>query len=384
LDWYEKSVPTSSGLDTTIRVHKLISITLLLSEPSMPGWRAQSILNAVLWRPQFTTAQLRDKIREAWSVLKLAEQPVFRDNAAKVSPEAVKTAKTYGELTYWNFDWDDNVMFMPTPIVLYKKGSHETKTVSTQEFASIRDNLGRAKSEWKDWEVRTGKDDSFYRFRKASTGNYFLDDILQATKGLGAAPQAWQGPSWKAFVTALSNSETAANVRIITARENTSDEILEGLAELKRQGWIKYLPKVEHISPVGGSANPAGLKVAQLRASLRDTEKQTVPDDAPLVMSASGHGKTRMLLWGFSDDDWGNYTAAKTAVKRMMKKGEIKQTKVTLFFTGRNHPKHPPEVKLITLDGEERDPVPSEKNESLIFLQDSSAKDCEKPLKPAA
>jgi hypothetical protein len=380
LDWYDKAVPTS-GLDETIRLHKLISVTLVLSDPDMPAWRAQSILNAVLWRPQFTPAQLQQKIREAWHVLSLKDAPNFTARAAQPTADAFKKAKTYGGLTHWNFDWDDNVMFMPTPIVLFKKGTDEKKVITTQEFASIRDSLGRKSTDWADWEIRTGEQDSFYRFRKASTGNYFLDDILQATKGLGASSVAWQGPSWRAFVTSLSSAETAANVRIITARENTPEEILEGLTELQRQGWIKYLPPVENIKPVGGTDNPARLKVAELRASLRASEKIEIPKEAPLVMSAAGHGKARLLLWGFSDDDWGNYTAAKKAIQTMMKKGEIQQTKVTLFFTGRNHPQHPSEIKILTPDGGVRDPVPSEKDESLIFLQGSQPDKCDTKLK---
>lgn len=372
LAWYGKSVPTSAGLSDQVRLHKLISVSLVLSQPQLPSWKVQSILNSVLWRPNMDEQDLQSAIRAGWKALGVDGEPVFRPREAVTTDTDSAAAQTYGRFTFWNFDWDDNVMYMPTTITLFKMGSDERWDISTKEFAHARFLLGKRGSPYETWEIRrTPTENSFYRFGSKYTGNYFLDDVIKAIHGLTSTPDAWQGPSWKAFVAALSRPETAANVRIVTARNHSAKDMLEGLKELQRLGLIKYLPKLENFHGVGGAGNLSERKVARLVESIMEAESQYYPNDLPESISASGHGKRKQILWGFSDDDYGNYLAAKSAIMALMKENKIKKTKITLYFTGLDNPEHRSEIKVITPKGEERDLLPGEETEIELFLNRS-------------
>jgi hypothetical protein len=50
------------------------------------------------------------------------------------------------------------------------------------------------------------------------------------------------------------------------------------------------------------------------------------------VWNRQGTGREALLTWGFSDDDWGNYSAAKTYLTEVAARWP--DVKITLFFTG--------------------------------------------------
>ncbi len=368
LAWYKRSTPSSKDLSDQVRLHKLISLSLVLSQPKLPPWKIQSILNSVLWRPNWSEEDLQGAIKEGWKVLGIDGEPNFkpREDRSVVDSDA---EKTFGQFTHWSFDWDDNVMYMPTTITLFKVGSSERWNVSTQEFATARFQLGVEGTPFASWEIReTEKENSFYRFRSKYTGNYFLDDIVKAVRSPTSSPEAWQGPSWEAFVAALGAPETAANVEIVTARGHSRDDFMEGLKELQRLGLIKHLPKLENIHCVGGAKNVSERKVTVLLDSLLAADRLYYPNDLPLSIAASGKGQRKQILWGFSDDDHANYVAIRDAVMQLMKEKKIKKTKVTLYYTGRHNPKYPAEIKVITPEGELRDLLEGEVQEIEAFL----------------
>ncbi len=53
--------------------------------------------------------------------------------------------------SFYFFDFDDNIMFLETPILLRNKQNGETRIVSTHEFATIRTMLGTP-GEWLEYE----------------------------------------------------------------------------------------------------------------------------------------------------------------------------------------------------------------------------------------
>src|SRR5687767_7292172 len=110
----------------------------------------------------------------------------------------------------WNFDWDDNIFFMPTRIYVFEKGTGKERAVSTTDFAILRENLGNY--EIKD-DPETG---SFREFRDRPGRNLFLEHVKHAVETQD--PKVWQGPVFQAFQTALSDPNTAKWTTIITAR----------------------------------------------------------------------------------------------------------------------------------------------------------------------
>ena len=106
-------------------------------------------------------------------------------------------------LLYYAFDWDDNILFMPTVIHMEKKvgDNWESVDVSTAEFAIVRTDKDN-------YRLTT---DAFSEFRDDGPRGVtaFLTDVKSAVS------QNKFGPSWEDFIECLCNGSLFA---IITAR----------------------------------------------------------------------------------------------------------------------------------------------------------------------
>jgi hypothetical protein len=171
------------------------------------------------------------------------------------------------------FDWDDTIMYMPTKIRLFKKGSNESILVTTGEFAAFR--LGHLGKAYADYETREfpgrPEDGSFQYFRQAGSVNddlnHFRDHIDFALQTKTEAE--WQGPAFQEFTKDLATPESAAQTYIVTARGHAPEEMMEGLKVLQR--WLAevhqvkiFLPPIENLVAVGTSANPSARKAEVL------------------------------------------------------------------------------------------------------------------------
>ncbi len=272
-----------------------------------------------------------------------------------------------GAVSGWNFDWDDNIFYMPTDIVVYRKGSVEEKRVSTAAFATVRQQLGKP-GDWEEYEVRTPG--SFRFFRDSPEGrNYFREDIDRA---IGSNRPDWIGPSWEPFLFALSRPNTARNVTIITARGHSPKAMQDGLRFLQERGYFRNLPEVENLFPVshpslaGSADNPSATKAKVMQEILDKLSAIPVGDDDPTVLDRDGTGGARLHLWGFSDDDWGNFEAARDTLSAGVKDGRWSNTKITVFYTGIHDPEHEPCRLVIKSDGSLREQQPQEANEGTL------------------
>ncbi len=271
--------------------------------------------------------------------------------SAQTSSQWVASAPRYFG---WNFDWDDNIMFMPTKIVVFEKGTGIEKEVSTADFALMRDKVGKEGTAWANYEYRYEPQDtgSFRYFRKGANGeNYFLQDIKLAVETM--SPDVWKGPSWDAFVAALSDPKSAAWTSIITARGHPPEHILEALEYLKTKGYFKYVPRLSMLKGVGGADNPSAQKVVEMRKMIAE------------IKAAAGPLEVK---WGFSDDDFKNYSAARDLLSADVKEGKHEGVKIFLFFTGHNHPTETPKIEVINPDGSLRLARPDEVMEGITHL----------------
>ena len=123
-----------------------------------------------------------------------------------------------GILLYYAFDWDDNILRMPTMIRLENKvGDQWVPTdVSTAEFAEVRGD----KDNWR--LLNQSGDDAFANFRDNGPmgGDIFLEDVKRAISAGRFAP------AWGDFIECLSNGSLFA---IITARGHESETMRRGV-----------------------------------------------------------------------------------------------------------------------------------------------------------
>jgi len=234
---------------------------------------------------------------------------------------------------YYAFDWDDNLLFMPTEIYFNIVGTTTEVGVSTHKFAEIRELIGKP-GKYKDYSFSTG---SFRDFR-VEGDQKFLEDVKAGPK---------TSLAWKDFVECLNSASVFA---IITARGHTPsilkdavkiliDKNYQGIDKaqieisLARYDELTEKDKVSTIDeylnlckfyPVSyvakgsssAAADPSAAKVKALR------EFHSYVDELDEKMGVHATGKPTL---GFSDDDPGNIELIKD---------KFKDTKLVVKFTG--------------------------------------------------
>jgi hypothetical protein len=123
-------------------------------------------------------------------------------------------------MKYYAFDWDDNLMFMPTKIYL-KDDKGKSVGMSTEDFAEYRTDIGEEPFEYKGHTIVSFDEEPFRDFR-VSGDKQFITDVMSAPTG----------PAWDDFVEAVNNGSIFA---IVTARGHTPSILKEGVYRLIKQ-----------------------------------------------------------------------------------------------------------------------------------------------------
>jgi len=268
-----------------------------------------------------------------------------------VDPELVaKDAPAIPELDldYFMFDWDDNILFMPTLIHLEKDGKHVE--VTTKEFATIRQD--------KSYQI-TG--DSFREFRDG-TGD-FVSHTRIAIAGKRYAP------SYKAFKKALREARlfcivTARGHSSATLRKGVEWFIKEAMSSYERHQMMENIQKYNRLAGIEiseeeclsqyldlngyvGVSSPEFLKAYQAahidkpegQAAASPEEKKTAAVsefvERTLDLADKLPSKKKKISFGFSDDDLGNLSAMREYIKDELKK-EYENVEFFVFDTSGN------------------------------------------------
>jgi len=139
-------------------------------------------------------------------------------------------------MKYYAFDWDDNIVHMPTKIMLRSDSGNDVG-MSTEDFAEYRTQVGKEPFDYKGQTI-VGFADKPFRFFKTEGDKQFLIDSMKAKVG----------PAFNDFKEAIENGSIFA---IITARghnPNTIKEaiynyIISGFNGIDKDSLIKNLKK---------------------------------------------------------------------------------------------------------------------------------------------
>ena len=118
------------------------------------------------------------------------------------------------DLKYYAFDWDDNIVTMPTQIMVLTYNDEEIG-ISTEDFAKFREMIGNEPFEYKG-ETIVGYAPDPYRYFKVTGDDQFIVDAMIATPG----------PSWNDFVECINGGSIFS---IITARGHTPSVIRDAI-----------------------------------------------------------------------------------------------------------------------------------------------------------
>lgn len=210
--------------------------------------------------------------------------------------------------SFYLFDFDDNIMFLKTPILLRHKGTGQIRQVSTEEFAAIRKIIGLP-GEWFEYE----QFEQTYRHfgdrdpatMKDGERQYMEEDVALT---VAAANTDWQAPSWPLLQYACDKQRPMA---IVTARGHSGETIKSALRLLVGEGMLSREPNYFAIYAVNNPDMKADL-AQDLPAHVRTLydEGVDVTSDLKRVAinrivdkAADEFGGDEPHRFGMSDDD---------------------------------------------------------------------------------
>jgi hypothetical protein len=216
-----------------------------------------------------------------------------------------------GSISFYFFDVDDNLLFLPTKLYLWNAENQTELAVSSREFANVQNDLGR-RGKWQPWTMRA---ETFRDFRDqpgiAASAQVFVSDIRKAVTG--SAP--WQGPSWPLLVHAAHSQRP---IVVVTARGHSPQTIEAGIQELVDQRLLPAMPPVLAIYAVTNPDVRAALGVADPDTTVPSVKKMAIKDAVEKALQK--YGTEPPHRFGMSDDDPNNVVLAISAMRTCKEK----------------------------------------------------------------
>jgi hypothetical protein len=155
---------------------------------------------------------------------------------------------------YYAFDWDDNLLFMPTSIILLSDKDDEVP-MSTEDFAEHRQQIGKEPFNYKGTAIVDFAPNPFRNFRSEGDKRFVLDSML-----------AQPGPSWNDFVECINGGSIFA---IITARGHNPKTLREAVYNLIMSNHLGINSKVlsanlKRYRNLGSDVNVEGKPITTL------------------------------------------------------------------------------------------------------------------------
>jgi len=145
------------------------------------------------------------------------------------------------DMKYYAFDWDDNVVHMPTKIMLRTEDGDEVG-MSTDDFAEYRHDIGKKPFDYKGDIIVGYTEEPFKNFQTPGDKNFLID-----------AMRAKLGPAFNDFKEAINGGSIFS---IITARGHNPETlkqavynyIIDGFNGIDKEELVKNLRKYRDIS----------------------------------------------------------------------------------------------------------------------------------------
>jgi hypothetical protein len=140
------------------------------------------------------------------------------------------------DMKYYAFDWDDNIVHMPTKIMLKTEDGDEVG-MSTDDFAEYRGKIGTEDFEYNGDTIVGFGEDPFRNFRTAGDKDFLVD-----------AMRAKLGPAFNDFKEAINNGSifsiiTARGHNPNTLKQAVYNYIIDGFNGIDKDQLVKNLKK---------------------------------------------------------------------------------------------------------------------------------------------
>jgi hypothetical protein len=209
-----------------------------------------------------------------------------------------------GGRSFYFFDFDDNVAFLGTPLILFHCSTGKELNISSGDFALSHGDIG-VRGDLREYEIRW--DDQTGTFRNFRDHNndelarlglqrqIFVEDLALA---LGLSDFHWKGPSWNCFYHATFNQRPTS---LITARGHDPKTILQGVDELVKTGHLPSQPNFLSIFPVSHKPTRVALGDSELELSTSQLKRLAISQSVEIALGKYGYSPHHRF--GMSDDD---------------------------------------------------------------------------------
>lgn len=228
----------------------------------------------------------------------------------------------------YSFDWDDNIVFMPTNIIMdYDTGDGWLPTsIGTEAFSELRNDPR--------FKIRG---DSFDDFRNDDS---FMDDLKEALENESFAPSF---PKFKkaliyanpfSIITARGHSPSIfpEGIKMVIGYTFSDDELTDMVNNihekfpdttgLDEENTIDYYLSQNEYHPVSSDEFMVRFNLTSTAASPEESKKIALKDYVGKVVDGVSNllpGRYTRLSVGFSDDDLGNIEEVKKFIEDELK-----------------------------------------------------------------
>ncbi len=210
-----------------------------------------------------------------------------------------------GGKSFYFFDFDDNVAYLTTPIVIFNNKTGEEKLLSSGEWARYHFQVG-VEGPFKNYHINYNDEIGSFRYFRDKEHSFidkmvrkkqtFLSDI---EKALRQADYSWKAPSWNCFYHAVHNERPTS---VITARGHNKETIRDGIDLMVKSGYLPHPPNYLSIYPVTNPKVRIGeLDDINLDKSVADLKQTAIRKSVEKAIEV--YGDSPHHRFGMSDDD---------------------------------------------------------------------------------
>lgn len=233
-----------------------------------------------------------------------------------------------GGRSFYFFDFDDNVAYLSTPIIIFHKKTNAEIALSSGEFAAVHKDIGISgpyADYYMDFNDANG---SFRHFRdkelnpievKAGKKQGFVEDVIKALKEVDTH---WKAPSWEYFYHATYNQRP---VSLITARGHHPSTIIDGVNQMVSAGYLPNTPNYHSIYPVSNPEVRVELGDINFKQSVAELKRHAIR--ASVEKAIELYGYSPFHRFGMSDDDHKNVEL----ITEEMRELKIKYPEMSFF-----------------------------------------------------
>ncbi len=222
-----------------------------------------------------------------------------------------------GGRSFYFFDFDENIAFLDTTVILFHKLTQKEKSISGREFSHHQKNIG-VRGPYQNYKlIYEDSIGSFRNYRDHEIPGWLQffgkeQSLIKDMKSiLSTGETHWQGPSWSCFYHAVFNRRPIA---LITARGHAPETLKSAIRLWVKYGFLPHEPNYLGIYPVNFPEtkktlmkNTGGLTVSQLK-------KRAIKHAFAKAIETYGQNPHRI---GMSDDDPGNVSLITEAMQEL-------------------------------------------------------------------